>query len=242
MRALFALVIAVSASAAQAQIRIQDVPIAFGIAAETKLQAFGPNEVASTTASFSIRNIQATIDAVIPGVNSLLKCGARNPELSFKSITLQQAWTQNAPLTIAADAHVRDCHSIALYQGDVIVSVSANIDRTDRSISLTTGKDPPMVTPAGFVLVGRLPAPNSLVISKTQAMAGPQINRIVDWVNGQIRRGLDAVKRWMTAYAVTITASQLTYRNNDLTVSLQLSGQVPLAIANKWLTSGPSTR
>jgi hypothetical protein len=220
----------------RAQIRIQDVPLDFAIAAESKLQPFGQNEVATTTASFAVRNIQSSIDGALPGLNSSLACSAKNStQITFRSIALHQTFTQDSPLAVYAEAHVRDCHAIPFYEGDVVVSIPIGVSHTSQAMTLRS--DPPSVEASGLTLVGIIPAPNSILIQNAQQKITPKIGNLIKFINGQVKSGINSVKRWTAAYSVAIQSSGISYQNGDLIVSVQLSGQVPLAVANKWLSA-----
>lgn len=217
---------------AHAQIKIQDVPLDFAVAAETKLQPFGPYEVAATTASFAMRNIQASINGALPGLNSSAACPKNKPGVTFKNIYLQQTSSDNSPLMIVAEVHVKDCHSSPLYEGDISYSVPLSVPHTNQAITLQAGSS--NVVAAGLVLVG-LHVPSFILVSTTHRIVDPKISNWVSMINSQIKRGVDSIKRMMATYSVAIQSSKLAYVNGDLVVSMQFSGQVPLATANKWL-------
>jgi hypothetical protein len=217
---------------AEAQIRFQGVPLDFAFAAKGQFRPFASTEVGSVTASFVVENVQASINAVLPSLSSGLVCSAKNyTEVMLKSISFQQMPSESGALKIFADAHVRECHSIPLYEGDVGVSVPLSIPHTGQTISLHA--DPPEITPTGFVFVGFVPAPNSLLTTSARKIITPKINGLVSDINGQIKRGFNAVSRFVAAYSVSIQSSNLTYDNGDLVVSMKLSGQVPLAVAKR---------
>jgi hypothetical protein len=214
---------------AHAQIRIQDIPLTVGLSAESKLQPFGSYEVASTAASFAIRNVQTSIDGVLPGLNSSLKCSAKNStEVTLRSLSLQ-----HSPLAISADAHIRDCHQVPFYEGDIAVLIPIGISHTSQTIALQA--DSPVVTGSGLTLVGFVPAPNSLLVTNARKVIAPKLSKIVIAINTQIQRGFFSVRRWMTAYSVAVQTVQINYQGGDLVVGVQLSGQIPLATANKRL-------
>jgi hypothetical protein len=234
----FGLVSAGSTLPTYAQIKIQDIPIDFAVAAETKLQHFGNYEVATTTASFAVRNVQASIDGALLGLSSSLACSAKNyTEVVVRSISLQQTLTQDAGLTISADAHVRECHSVPWYEGDVSISVPINFTHTAQVIALHADPRDVVVVASGFRFVGLVPAPSSLVESNARKLVTPKIDKLVSMIDGQIKRGLNSVKHWMATYSLAVQSSQVRYHDGDLIVSIQFSGQVPLATANKWLQS-----
>lgn len=217
---------------AHAQIKIQDIPLDFAVAAETKLQPFGSNEVATTTASVAVRNVQASIDGALPGLNSSLRCSPKNrTEITFRSISLQQTDAQNAPLIVSADVHLRECRG--LYEGDELVSLPISVSYSAQAIALQA--DTLRVAPSGFRFVGLFPGPQSLFSAKTRKIVEPKLANLISILNGQVQRGLFTVKRWTAIYSVAIQSSQITIQNGDLVVTVQLSGQVPLTTANKWL-------
>jgi len=219
---------------AHAQIRIQDVPLDFGLAAETKLRPFGAFEAATTTASFAIRNVQASIDGMLSGLNSSMTCsGANRTQITFKSISLLQSYAENAPMVINAEAHVRDCHSVPLYEGNIAVSIPVALSHTTQAVTLQAGAFD--VVPSGFTLVGFVPAPNSYLASKTRSIVSPKIANLLAIINAQVRRGVNSVKHLMSSYSIAIQSAKISSQSGDLVVSLQLTGQVPLTRANKWL-------
>lgn len=221
---------------ARAQIRIQDVPLDFGLAAETKLRPFGALETATTTASFAVRNVQASIDGALPGLNSSMICsGANRIQVTFRSISLRQSYVENAPLVINAEAHVRDCHSVPLYEGNIAVSIPVTLAHTTQSITLQAGAFD--VVPSGFTLVGFVPAPNSYLATKTRSIVSPKIANLLAVINAQVRRGVSSLKHLMSSYSVAIRSAKISTQSGDLVVSIELTGQASLRSANKWLRS-----
>ncbi|WP_369721344.1 hypothetical protein AB8Z38_30645 [Bradyrhizobium sp. LLZ17] len=228
--------VALVAIPAHAQIRIQDVPLDLGLAAETKLRPFGTFETATTTASFAVRNVQASLDGTLPSLNSGMACGSANrTQVSFKSISLQQSYAENAPLVINAEAHIRDCHSVPLYEGNIAVSIPVTLSHTAQAVTLQAGAFD--VVPSGFTFVGFVPAPNPYLASKTRSLVSPKIANLLAIINAQIRRGVTSVKHLMSNYSVAIQSAKIGTQNGDLVINLQLTGQVPLTSANKWLRS-----
>jgi hypothetical protein len=210
---------------ARAQIRIQDVPLDFGLAAETKLRPFGSFETATTTASFAVRNVQASIDGALPGLNSSVICsGANRTQITFKSISLQQSYAENAPLVINAETHIRDCHSVPLYEGNIAVSIPITLSHTAQTVTLQAGAFD--VVPSGFTLVGFVPAPNSYLASKTRSIVSSKIANLLAIINAQVRRGVNSMKYLMSSYSVAIQSAKISNQSGDLVVSLQLAGQV----------------
>lgn len=215
----------------RADFTIEDVidrnPLEIGTGATLRLSKFGPNAVAAMSAFVSLRNAQATIDALLPAINRRLTCDNGHPiQAELRELRLS---SDQGRLSVRTSAHVVDCHVGAL-EGDVSVVVPLQLAATPTTIKLVAGR--PVVQSEGVYLVV-LPVPERLIRNSASRIE-PELAKIVGTLNATLQRQLahEAVTRYRRLFRLRVERAQADFDGSNLTVNLQLSGQAPIIAVN----------
>lgn len=214
-----------------ADFTIEDVidrnPLEIGTGATLRLSKFGSNAVVEMSAFVSLRNAQATIDALLPAINRRLSCDNGHPiQAELRELRLN---SEQSRLSVRTVAHVVDCRVGAL-EGDVSVIVPLELVATPTAIKLVAQR--PIVQSEG-VYLAVFPLPNG-VVRRGATKIEPELAKIVGTLNATLQRQFshEAVTKYRRLFRLRIETAQTDFDGSHLTVSLKLSGQAPIVAVN----------
>lgn len=215
----------------RADFTIEDVidrnPLEIGTGATLRLSKFGSNAIVAMSAFVSLRNAQATIDALLPAINRRLSCDNGHPiQAELRELRLN---SEQSRLSVRAVAHVVDCKVGAL-EGDVSVVVPLELVATPTAIKFLARR--PVVQSEG-VYLAVFPLPDGIV-RRSATRIEPELARIVDTLNATLQRQFahDAVTKYRRLFRLRIETAQTDFDGSNLTVNLKLSGQAPIVAVN----------
>jgi hypothetical protein len=213
----------------------QPINLAFG--ADVSLSRFGPNVVATAKAFAALRGAQGIVDAALPEINRRLAC-VRGRKIGAEVVQIRPQSSYGIigradSFTIDVKANVRRC-GFGFYGGDVAVSVPVTITARERSIALAAG---PVQVDSNVYVVSLVRVPED-VVRRATADIKPQVEKVVAmmnrWINSQLFN--PALRRQIAAYSLKVVSPRLEMQQGVLTVSVELSGQVPVKTVNRWMS------
>ena len=226
---------------AQAQVRIDQVPLHFTAGMDLQVTTLGDAVVLTAKVQATLRNAQETIRALMPALNRRLACGARREGFGFTitDVSLQSPspFGGNGQVVIAADVSARGCRA-GLLHSDVRVSIPFSVlaepANGRRSIVLRAGA--PEISPQGYFLAGLVTIAPSIK-DKVNRGAGSALRAKIDSVNAAIRTAILRLMdhRQIRTFNPAIQSVQLATNGSDLTVELRMSGQISGAAVGKWV-------
>lgn len=211
----------------------------FSFSSDVRLSRFGQNVIASTKLVAQLRNAQDVIDAMIPELNRRLAGGAGAGIVTLIEIRPRPTafFGENRSLTVDALFHVRK----SLIEGDLTVMVPIDILVEKQQIVLRNGAMTVVGHSIGAdLLLVTLPVPTPLVRRQVRGEMG-KVNDGVRMVNAWLKKQLiDPLRRQVNTVGLqqlTLQSPQIEWRAGDLRISIEISGQIPVAAADAWLAS-----
>ncbi|MES5486502.1 hypothetical protein QMZ05_27405 [Bradyrhizobium sp. INPA03-11B] len=227
---------------ANAQFSVEPVlsttPVNFKTVVTARVEKFGPMAVVSGTATLSLAPVQQIFSASLPQLNGRLGCSRSNDleiVLTKLGVASTSPFNADAGIYIGSSMHVRQCSG--LYEGDIEVRVplSINVNR-GQGPQLRAGT--PSVLPQGVYALRVFPVSDQTVITKTNKAASPVIAVFVQKINGWIRSQTGQSDRisQLRRFNLTAQSAQVSASNEDLSLTIKYSGQVPISKLDQLLS------
>ena len=223
---------------AQAQLRIEKVPLHLGAVTDLTITTLGDTVALSAKVAVTLQNASGTIKALIPVINRSLACGpkGRSTGAEVTDITLgpSGAFMQRGPIEISATATARSCNG--LLHTNVVVSVPVSVQAKNSVVVLAVGE--PEVKLQGFFL-----ASLENLLPSVRTAINRSVGKVAQSKIAELNQKLKAALNKVTAYGAVkrfnpkIDSIELATQGTDLTLALQLSGQISAKTVNAWLGS-----
>jgi hypothetical protein len=221
---------------AQAQLRIDQLPLRLTAGAEVQVTAEGNRVLLAATIRTTLSGVQESIDALIPTLNQRFSCEGGNQKLG---LTIADATLSPGPassirsqVVLTMSVTGRECFTQLLHT-NATVTVPLSVGARRSAVIIVAGS--PEVTPTGFFVRAFLSDAMRQDINRKVSQFLHQRLRTVNKLVNAASLGAIASGQFKM-FNPRVQSIEIVARGGDLTIETQLAGQIAGRTVNAWLT------